>query len=139
MGALQSVERFHIGSLVFDFEMSIFCRISARSTEIDVACVILETRMRSKIVQVKDLVEAEVTKDAVQVETFKGERVLQYMFPTTSMQARLHDFVTVQIGDDQEPSPHIRICRVVVQKIAMREHGELPTVRSEFALLQPCA
>merc|ERR1719399_218906 len=36
--------------------------------------------------KVKDLVEAEVTKDAVQVETFKGERVLQYMFPTTSMQ-----------------------------------------------------
>ncbi len=69
--------------------------ISAESSEIDVACVILESRMRSKIVQVRNLVEAEVTKDAVQVETFKGERVLQYMFPTTGMQARLHDFVTV--------------------------------------------
>ena len=53
--------------------------------------------MRSESLEVRDLVLTEVTKDAVPVDTFKGERVLVYNFPRTSMQARGQDFVAASM------------------------------------------
>ena len=48
--------------------------------------------------QVHKLVETEVTKDAVPVETFKDERVLEYIFSgSASTQARGQDSVPISM------------------------------------------
>ena len=67
-------------------------------SQIDVVpCITFEGRMRSESLEVHNLVKTEVTEDAVPVDTFKGERVLVYNFPSASMQARGQDFVAASM------------------------------------------